>query len=76
MAKDQQARVKVKNTQLNNLKSAAKYKTGTKLRLNKKNFEDEELPYELFLITRQKTKINVFANNISTHIKLTKYQIY
>ena len=26
------------------------------LRLNKKNFEDEELPHELFLITRQ-TKI-------------------
>ena len=35
------------------------------LRLNKKNFEDGELPHELFLTTRQTTKIkNAFANNI------------
>ena len=56
MVNYQEARVKVTNTQLNKLKSAAKNKTGTMLRLNKKNFEDEELPHELFLITRQ-TKI-------------------
>ena len=34
-------RVKLTNTQLNQLKSAAKNNTGTTLRLNKKNFEDE-----------------------------------
>ena len=46
------------------------------LRLNKKNFEDEELPHELFLTTRQTTKIrNAFVSNMSTVIKLNKAQI-
>ena len=66
----QEAIVKLTNEQLNKSKSAAKSKTGTILRLNKKNFEDEELPHELFLTTRQTTKIrNTFANNITTDIK-------
>ena len=44
--------------------------------MNKKNFEDEESPHELFLTTRQTTKIrNAFANNMSTDIKLSKTQI-
>ena len=44
--------------------------------MDKKNFEDEELPYELFLTTRQRTIIrNAFANNMSTDIKLSKPQI-
>ena len=71
-----EARDKLTNTQLNKLKSAAKNKTGTILRLNKKNFEDEELPHESFLTTRQRTKIrNPFANNMSIDIKLSKAQI-
>ena len=75
MANYQEARVKLTNTQLNELKSAAKNKTGTILRLNKKKSEDEELPHELFLTTRQTTKIrNAFAN-MSTDIKLSKAQI-
>ena len=41
MANYQEASVKLTNTQLNKLKSAAKYETGTTLKLNKKNFEDE-----------------------------------
>ena len=45
MANYQEARVKLTNTQLNKLKSAAKNKTGTILRINKKSFEDEELPH-------------------------------
>ena len=57
MANYQEARVKPTNAQLNKLKSAAKNKTGTVLRLTKENFEDEELPHELFLTTRQATKI-------------------
>ena len=58
------------------IKSAAKNRTRTILRLNKKTFEDEELPHELFLTTRQITKIrNAFANNMSTDIKLGKAQI-
>ena len=69
-------RVKLTNIQLTKLKSAAKTKTGAILRLNKKNFEDEELPQELFLATRQTNKIrNVFANNMLTDIKLSKAQI-
>ena len=46
MANYQEARVKLTNTQWNKLKSAAKNKTGTILRLNKKNFEGEEFPHE------------------------------
>ena len=77
MVNYQEARVKITNTQLNKLKSAARSKTGTMLRLNKKNFGDEELPHELFLTKRQATKIrNAFANKMSTDIKLSKVQIF
>ena len=45
------------------------------MRLNKKNFEDEELPHELFVTTRKTTKVrNAFANNMSTDINLSKAQ--
>ena len=72
----QEATVKLSNTQQNKLKSAVKNKVGTILRLTNKKFEDEELPHELLLTTRQTTKIkNVFANNMSTYIRLSKYQI-
>ena len=65
MVSYQEARLKLKNTQWNKLKSAAKNRTGAILRLNKKTFEDEELPHELFVTTRQTTKIrNAFANNM------------
>ena len=46
MANYQEGKVKLTNTQLNKLKSAAKTKTGTILRLNKKNFEGKELSQE------------------------------
>ena len=65
-------RIKLTNTQLKKLESAAKNKTGKTFRINK-NFEDEELPRELFLTTRQTTKIRYsFDNNMSTDIKLSK----
>ena len=65
MACYQDAWVKLTNTQLNKLKSEPKKKTGKILRLNKKNFDDKELPHELFLTTRQTTKPrNVFVNKI------------
>ena len=67
MANYQVARVKLTNTQSNKLKSAAKNKSGTILKLNNKNYEDEELPHELFLTKRQTAKIrNHFANNMET----------
>ena len=44
-----------------------KNKAETILRTNKKNFQDEEFPHELFLATRRTAKTkNVFANNMST----------
>ena len=68
----EEARVTLRNTQLNELKSAAK-KTATTLRITKKNFQDEELQLELFLTIRQKNKIrNAFANDMSTNIKISK----
>ena len=76
MANYQEARVKLTNTQLKKIKSAGKSKTGTLLRINKKNSEDEELPHKLFLTTRQATIIrNIFPKNMSTDIKLSKTQI-
>ena len=76
MANYQEARTKLTNTQLSKLKSAVNNKAETKLRSNKKNVEDEELPHELFLRTRQTTKLgNAFANNMSTDIKPSKVQI-
>ena len=67
MADYQEARIKLTNIQLNKLNSVAKNKTGTILRTNKNNFQDEELLHELFPTTRQTTKIrNAFAENMST----------
>ena len=44
--------------------------------MNIKIFEGNNLPYELLLISRQKTKLkNKFKNNMSTNIKLSKTQI-
>ena len=72
----QGARVKIKITQLSKLKSAAKNKRVTILRLTKKNFEDEELPHELFLTTSQTSNIrNAFTSNMPTDIRLTKNKI-
>ena len=71
MANYQEVRVKLTNRQLNKLKSVAKNKTGTTIRLTKKNFQDEELPNESFLTPRQTTKIiNAFASNVSADLKL------
>ena len=73
----EEVNVKLRNTQLNKLNSAAKNKTVTILTINKKNFQDEELTHELFLTTTQTTKIrNAFANIMSARIKLSKAQIY
>ena len=77
MVNYEEAKVKLATTQLNKLESAAKKskicsknKTGAKLRITKKHFQNEELPHELFLTTRQKIKIRM-----STNIKLTKAQL-
>ena len=68
--------VKLSNTQIKKLKAAVKNNTGTTLRISFKMFNGNNLPHELLLTTRQKTKIrNAFNNNTSTDIKLSKAQI-
>ena len=68
--------VKLSNLQLNKLKSAVKNKQGTTLRMNARMFNGNNLPHELFLTTRQTTKLrNAIENNMSTDIKLYKAQI-
>ena len=59
MANYDEARVKLTNTQLSKLKSAAKNNTSTTWRKTKSNFQDDELSHELFLVMRQKTKIGM-----------------
>ena len=51
MGSYEEARAKITNSQPNKLKSTAKNKTGTTLKITKKNFQDEELPHEFFLTT-------------------------
>ena len=68
--------VKLTDTQLKKLKTAVKNKTGTTLRMSLKMFDGNDLPHELLLTTRQKTKLrNAFNNNMQTDIKLSKAQI-
>ena len=58
-------RIKLENTELKKLNSAAKNRTGTILRINKKDFQDENLPHKVFLTTRQTIKVsNTFANKM------------
>ena len=57
--------VKLTDIQLRKLKSAAKNKTGTTLRMSLKMFDENYLPHELLLTIRQKTKLrNAFNNNL------------
>ena len=68
--------VELSDTQLKKLKTAAKNRTGTALRISLKMFNRNDLPHELLLTTRQKTKKrNTFDNNMSTDLKLSKAQI-
>ena len=65
------------DTQLKKLKNAVKNKTGMTLRMNFKMFDGNDLPHELLLTTRQKTKLrNAFNNNMSTDLKLSEAQIF
>ena len=68
--------VKLSDTQLKKLKTAVKNKTGTALRISLKMFNGNDLPHELLLTTRQKTKLrNAFNNNMSIDLKLSKTKI-
>ena len=64
--------VKLSDTQIKKIKN----KTGTTLRINLKMLNENNLPHELLLTTRQKTKLrNAFNNNMSTDLKLSKAQV-
>ena len=68
--------VKLTDTQLTKMKTAVKNKAGTILRMSLKILDGNDLPHELLLTTRQKTKLrNAFNNNMSTDLKLSKAQI-
>ena len=68
--------VKLSDTQLKKVKTAIKNKTGTALRISLKLFNGNNLPHELLVTTRQKTKLrNSFNNNMSTDLKLSEAQI-
>ena len=68
--------LKLSDTQLKKLKTAVKNKMVTTLRISLKMFNGNDLPYELLLTTRQKTKLrNAFNINMPTDLKLSKSQI-
>ena len=68
--------IKLSNTQLKKLKDAVKNNTGTTLRISSKMFNGNDLPHELLLTTRQKTKIrNAFNNNMSFDLKHSEAHI-
>ena len=66
--------VNLSDNQIKKLKDAVN--RGTNLRISLKMFNGNDLPHELLLTTRQKTKIrNAFNNNMSTNLKFSKAQI-
>ena len=68
--------LKLSDTQLKNLKTAVKNKTGTSLRISLKMLNGNDLPHELLLTRRQKSKLrNIFNNKMLTDLKLSKAQI-
>ena len=68
--------VKLSDTQVKKLKTAFKNKTRRSLRMSLKMLDENYLPHELLLTTRQKAKLrNASNNNMSTDLKLSKAQI-
>ena len=68
--------IKLSDTQLKKLETSVKKNTGTTLRMSLKMFDGNDLPHQLLLETRQKTKLrNAFNNNMPTDLKLSKTKI-
>ena len=66
MVEQSKVNIKLTDTQLKKLKDAVRKNTGTTLRISLKMFNGNNLPHELLLTTRQKTKLrNAFNNNMS-----------
>ena len=76
MVEHTKVNVKLSDSQIKKLKDAVKDNTGTTLRITLKMFDGNNLPHELLLTTRQKTKVrNAFNDNMSTDLKLCEAQI-
>ena len=76
MAEITKVNVKLSDSQIKKLKDVVKNNTRTTLRISLKMFKDNDLPHQLLLTTRQKTKIrNAFSNNMPTDLKLSEAQI-
>ena len=59
-----EANVKLSDSQIKKPKDAVKNNTGTTLRISLKMFNRNNLPHELLLTTRQKTKVRHAFNLI------------
>ena len=76
MVEDSKVNVRLSDKQLEKLKTAVKNNAGTTLRMSLKMLDVDNLPHELSLTTKQKTKLrNASSNNMSIDIKLFKAQI-
>ena len=72
----QNLNVNLSDAQLKKLKTAVKKKTRKTLKLSLKMLHGNDLPHELLLTARQKTKLrNELNNTISTDLALSKAQI-
>ena len=70
MVEYSKANVRISDTQLKNLKTAVKNKTGTTLRKSLKMFDGNDLPHKLLLTTRQRAKLkNAAIKNTSIDLK-------
>ena len=68
--------VKLSEAKLRKLKTPVEKRTGTILRMSLKMFDGNDLPHELVLTTRLKTKLrNAFNNNLSTDLTFSKGHI-
>ena len=68
--------VKLSDSSLNKVKSVVQNQTGVTFGMNIKMFNGINLPNELLIATRQKTKLrNAFENNMAADIKLPNTQI-
>ena len=76
MAEYTKINCKLTNVQINKLKKAVKSNGEVSSRLGIKNVNEDELPHELLLTTRQNAELrNAINNNLSTDIKFSKAQL-
>ena len=76
MVEYRKVNIKLSDRQLKQLKTAVKNKTGATVRMSLKMLDGNDLPHELSLTGKQKTKLrNAFNNNMPIDLKLSKAQI-